>query len=81
MASLAAEALSFIDANGDGDDSPIMEAKSPRELALLVKHYRLLQASAFPLYAEGVLLGGVVVLQQYDGPLASLPRRASLELG
>lgn len=28
---------------GDGCSHPLLEAKTPRELALLVKHYRLLQ--------------------------------------
>lgn len=29
---------------GEGCSHPLLEAKTPRELALLVKHYRLLQA-------------------------------------
>eukprot|EP00903_Cladosiphon_okamuranus_P009024 g8630.t2 len=50
VGSLAAEAMSLVDADGGakvGDDCshPLLEAKTPRELALLVKHYRLLQGS------------------------------------
>lgn len=49
VGSLAAEAMSLVDADGgaevgDGCPHPLLEAKTPRELALLVKHYRLLQA-------------------------------------
>ena len=45
---LAAEAMSLVEADGGaevGEDCshPLLEAKTPRELALLVKHYRLLQ--------------------------------------
>lgn len=41
--------MSLVDADGgaevgDGCSHPLLEAKTPRELALLVKHYRLLQA-------------------------------------
>ena len=48
VGSLAAEAVSLVDADGGaelGEDCchPLLEAKTPRELALLVKHYRLLQ--------------------------------------
>lgn len=48
VGSLAAEAMSLVDADGaaemgDGCSHPLLEAKTPRELALLVKHYRLLQ--------------------------------------
>lgn len=40
--------MSLVDADGAaevGDDCahPLLQAKTPRELALLVKHYRLLQ--------------------------------------
>eukprot|EP00752_Nemacystus_decipiens_P011421 g10142.t1 len=50
VGSLAAEAMSLVDADGGaevGDDCshPLLEAKTPRELALLVKHYRLLQGA------------------------------------
>lgn len=42
--------MSLVDADGGaevgGDCShPLLEAKTPRELALLVKHYRLLQVT------------------------------------
>lgn len=42
--------MSLVDADGGaevGDDCshPLLEAKTPRELALLVKHYRLLQVT------------------------------------
>lgn len=45
---LAAEAMSLVDADGGAEvggecSHPLLEAKTPRELALLVKHYRLLQ--------------------------------------
>ncbi|CAM9783647.1 unnamed protein product [Pylaiella littoralis] len=50
VGALAAEAMSLVDADGAaevGDDCshPLLEAKTPRELALLVKHYRLLQGA------------------------------------
>lgn len=50
MGALAAEAMSLVDADGGaevGNDCshPLLEARTPRELALLVKHYRLLQVS------------------------------------
>ncbi|CAM9313505.1 unnamed protein product [Ectocarpus fasciculatus] len=50
VGSLAAEAMSLVDADGaaevgDACSHPLLEAKTPRELALLVKHYRLLQGA------------------------------------
>ncbi|CAM9244149.1 unnamed protein product [Ectocarpus sp. 8 AP-2014] len=50
VGSLAAEAMSLIDADGAAEvesacSHPLLEAKTPRELALLVKHYRLLQGA------------------------------------
>lgn len=42
VAALVSEARTAIESN---DEAPLMEANTPSELALLVKHYRLLQAS------------------------------------
>ena len=50
VASLASELRTTIDSSedGEGDESPLMKAKTPSELALLVKHYRLLQVRVQP---------------------------------
>lgn len=56
---LAAEVLSLVDpdavADSVGDDSPLAKAKTPQELALLVKHYRLLEVFV-PEIAESTTL-------------------------
>lgn len=47
VASLAAEARTLLgeDRLSEGEDSPLRRARNPRDLALLVKRYRLLEVS------------------------------------
>lgn len=59
VASLAAEARTLIGEDGlsEGEDSPLRRAKNPRDLALLVKRYRLIEVGV-----SGVM--GLLILER-----------------
>lgn len=58
VASLAAEARTLLgeDRLSDGGDCPLRTAKNPRDLALLVKRYRLVEVSVSSVYGNVTIL-------------------------